>query len=75
MSTPGTLFGYTEAQVAEFGVTFGIGALMLYMLFIIGNLAYRSRAGRTGTLALLFVLAFGMVGFIAKIVMQLVWDI
>lgn len=71
----GTLFGYTEAQVAEFGSTFGIAGLILFMLFIIGNLAYRSKAGKTGTLALYFVLAFGMLGFVSKFVIQAVWRI
>ena len=71
----GTLFGYTEAQIAEFGVTFGLGAFMLYMLFIIGELAYRSKAGKIGTFALFFVLSFGMLGFIAKNVIQKMWGI
>jgi Protein of unknown function (DUF2788) len=71
----GTIFGYTEAQVAEFGVTFGLGAFMLYMLFIIGELAYRSKAGRVGTFVLFFVLAFGMLGFVAKNIIQKLWGI
>ncbi|MBM4181983.1 MAG: DUF2788 domain-containing protein [Betaproteobacteria bacterium] len=71
----GTLFGYNEAQVAEFGATAGIGVLILFMLFIIGNLAYRSNAGRVGTFALYFVLAFGMLGFVSKILIQHIWSI
>jgi hypothetical protein len=71
----GTIFGYTEAQIAEFGVTFGLGAFMLYMLFIIGELAYRSKAGKVGTFALFFVLAFGMLGFVAKSIIQKMWGI
>ena len=71
----GTIFGFTEAQIAEFGVTFGLGAFMLYMLFIIGELAYRSKAGRVGTFALFLVLAFGMVGFVAKSIIQKMWGI
>ena len=71
----GTIFGFTESQVAEFGVTFGLGAFMLYMLFIIGELAYRSKAGKVGTFALFFVLAFGMVGFVAKSIIQKLWGI
>jgi hypothetical protein len=70
-----TIFGYTEAQVADFGVTFGLGAFMLYMLFIIGELAYRSKAGKVGTFALFFVLAFGMLGFVAKSIIQKMWGI
>jgi hypothetical protein len=69
------MFGLTEEQVAEWGMTFGLGAFMLYMLFIIGELAYRSKAGKVGTFALFFVLAFGMVGFVAKSVIQKLWGI
>jgi len=71
----GTLFGFSEEQIAEFGVTFGVGAFMLFMLFIIGEIAWKSKAGKTGTLVLFFVLAFGMVGFIAKAVIQKMWGI
>ena len=71
----GTIFGLTESQVAEFGVTFGLGAFMLYMLFIIGELAYRSKAGKVGTFALFFVLAFGMLGFVAKTIIEKMWGI
>ncbi len=66
MGTEGTILGFTEAQIAEFGVTFGVGAFIAYMLFIIWNLAKQSKAGRLGTFVLFFVLAFGMIGFIAK---------
>jgi hypothetical protein len=62
----GTLFGFTEAQITEFGVTFGIAAFIGYMLFIIFDLARQSQAGRFGTFVLFFVLAFGMLGFVAK---------
>ncbi|MBI3140697.1 MAG: DUF2788 domain-containing protein [Rhodocyclales bacterium] len=71
----GTLFGFTEAQVSEFGVTFGLGAFMLYMLFIIGELAWKSKAGKAGTFVLFFVLAFGMLGFVAKGIIQKMWGI
>lgn len=71
----GTLFGFTEEQVAEFGVTFGVGAFILFMLFIIGEIAFKSKAGKTGTMVLFIVLAFGMLGFIAKAVIQKIWGI
>lgn len=66
MAAEGTLFGFTEAQITEFGVTFGIGAFIAYMLFIIWDLAKQSKAGKLGTFILFFVLAFGMIGFVAK---------
>jgi hypothetical protein len=67
---PGTILGFTEEEIARFGLTFGLGAFMLYMLFIIGQLAWESKAGRFGTFVLFLGLAFGMVGFIAKFVIQ-----
>ncbi len=69
------MFGFSEEQVAEWGMTFGLSAFMLYMLFIIGELAYRSKAGKVGTFVLFFVLAFGMLGFIAKGIIQKMWGI
>lgn len=71
----GTIFGFTEAQISDFGATWGVGAFILYMLFIIGEIAWKSKAGKTGTFVLFFVLAFGMVGFIAKSVIQKMWGI
>ena len=56
----------SEEAIAEFGMTVGIGAFMLYMLFVIVDLARKSKAGRLGTFVLFFVLAFGMIGFVAK---------
>lgn len=67
------MFGLSEEQIADFGMTFGLGAFMLFMLFIIGELAWKAKAGKTGTVVLFFVLAFGMVGFIAKAVIQKLW--
>ena len=59
----------TEEQFANFGMTFGVGGFMLFMLFIIYQLARESKAGKFGTFVLFLVLAFGMVGFIAKQIM------
>ena len=69
------MFGLTEEQISDFGMTFGVGAFMLFMLFIIGEIAWKAKAGKTGTIILLFVLSFGMVGFIAKAVIQKLWGI
>ena len=64
------MLGWTEEQVATFGMTFGVTAFMLYMLFIIAELAWKSKAGKGGTVVLFFVLSFGMLGFVAKGVIQ-----
>ena len=39
------MFGFTEEQIASFGLTFGVGGFMLYMVFIVGQLAWESKAG------------------------------
>ncbi|RMG34490.1 MAG: DUF2788 domain-containing protein [Gammaproteobacteria bacterium] len=64
------MINISEEQITEIGMTWGVTALILYMLFIIGNLAKKSKAGRFGTFVLFFVLAFGMLGFIAKSIIQ-----
>ncbi len=66
----GTIFGLTEAQMTELGMTYGVGGLMLLMLFIIGHLAWESKAGKFGTFVLFAGLAFGMVGYVAKYVIK-----
>ena len=55
-----TVFGLTEQQITEFGLTWGIGGFILLMLFIIYSVARESRAGRFGTFVLFFVLVFGL---------------
>ncbi|MEY4980387.1 MAG: hypothetical protein RLZZ352_2657 [Pseudomonadota bacterium] len=69
------LFGYSEGQIAQFGLTFGVGAFILYMLFIVLNLALESKAGKFGGFILFLVLSFGMLGFLAKNVIQWVLGI
>ena len=64
------MFGYDEEQIAEFGLTFGVGAFMLYMVFIIVPLARESKAGRFGTFVLFLGLGVGLVGFAAKSVIK-----
>ena len=64
------MFGYSEEEIAQFGLTFGVGAFMLYMGFIIWQLARESKAGSFGTFVLFLALGFGLVGFIAKSVIK-----
>ena len=67
------MLALTEEQVAGFGMSFGIAAFMFFMLFIIGELAWKAKAGRTGTIVLFFVLAFGMFGFVVKMALENLW--
>lgn len=60
----------TEEQIANFGLTWGLAFFIGLMLFIIWDLARKSNAGKFGFFVLFFVLAFGILGFIAKNVLQ-----
>lgn len=64
------MFGFTEEEISELALTWGLGAFILFMMFIIWSLARESRAGRFGTFVLFFVLAFGVLGFVAKTIIQ-----
>ena len=57
-----------DEWLTEYGVTLGVGALILFMLFIVWDLAKRSNAGRFGTLILYIGLAMGIAGFLMKII-------
>ncbi len=70
----GTIFGLTEAQLAQWGTTVGVGAFMAYMVFIVAQLAWESKAGRFGTFVLFLALGFGLIGFVAKFVIQWVLE-
>ena len=71
----GTVFGLTEAQIAHWGLTWGVGGFIVLMLFVIWKVARESKAGRFGTFILFFVLAFGILGFVLKQVIQWVLGI
>jgi hypothetical protein len=66
----GTIFGLTETQITELGMSYAVPGLMLLMLFIVGHLAWQSKAGKFGTMILFLALALGMVGYIAKSLIQ-----
>lgn len=45
-----------------------IGGLIVFMCFIISDLAKKSNAGRFGTIMLFVVLGAGMLGYVLKVV-------
>jgi hypothetical protein len=57
-----------DEWLTEYGVTLGVGALIIFMLFIVWDLAKRSNAGRFGTLILYIGLGLGIAGFLMKFV-------
>ncbi len=58
----------TIAQFEEWSLIICLSGLMLYMFFIIWELAHKSKAGKYGYIALFLVLGLGMGGFVIKTV-------
>ena len=56
--------------LTQYGTTLGVGALILFMLFIVWDLAKRSNAGRFGTIILYIGLGLGILGFLLKFVIS-----
>ena len=50
----------------ELMMTVLVGGLILFMAFIVWDLAKKSKAGRYGTAVLFFALGLGVLGFIIK---------
>jgi hypothetical protein len=57
-----------DKWLSDYGVTLGVGGLILFMIFIVWDLAKRSNAGRFGTMILYIGLAMGIVGFLMKFI-------
>lgn len=55
-----------DAWLTDYGITIGVGGLILFMLFIVWDLARRSNAGKFGTLILFIALGMGILGFVIK---------
>lgn len=59
-----------DEWLTQYGVTLGVGGLILFMVFIVWDLARRSKAGRFGTLILYIGLALGIFGFLMKFIIS-----
>ena len=58
----------------QYGVTLGVDALILFMIFIVWDLAKRSNACKFGTIILYVGLAMGILGFLMKVVIALLLE-
>jgi hypothetical protein len=59
----------TIDQFESFALFVCVGGLILFMCFIMWDLAKRSNAGKFGTFILFIALGVGLLGFIIKTVM------
>jgi len=64
----------TIEQFESWSLILGIGGLIVFMLFIVWDLAKKSKAGRFGTFILFLALALGLAGFIIKTVLVEIID-
>ena len=63
-----SVYTMTVPQFENISLTLGIGFLILFMLFIIWDLAKQSKAGKYGYFILFLALGLGIFGFLAKTV-------
>jgi len=63
------MFGFTEEQISDSASPSGSRVHPVHAVRRL-QLARESKAGRLGTIVLFFVHAFGMLGFIAKSIIQ-----
>ena len=59
----------TVEQFEEWSLYIGLGGLILFMVFIVCDLAKKSNAGRFGTFVLFLALALGLLGFLIKTIL------
>ncbi len=59
----------TEEQFTNWSLVLGIGGLVLFMVFIMWDLAKKSNAGKFGTFVLFLALGLGLVGFLIKAIL------
>lgn len=59
----------TEEQFTNWSLAIGIGGLVLFMVFIVWDLAKKSNAGKFGTFVLFLALGLGLLGFVIKTIL------
>ena len=69
------VLGLSYEQFEDLSLTLGIGGLILFMAFIMYRLAHESNAGRFGSIMIFVLLGLGLIGFIAKTLIQFTLDI
>lgn len=62
-------------QFESIALTVCVGGLIAYMMFIIYDLAKKSKAGKLGMFILFLALGLGMFGFIAKTIIVEVMEL
>lgn len=64
------MFGFTEAQVSHFGLTFIMGGLLVFLVFILSHVINHVKPGTGGKIALFSMLSFGASAFFMLIALN-----
>ncbi|MEW6678054.1 MAG: hypothetical protein AB1421_09045 [Pseudomonadota bacterium] len=75
MPVPGTLFGYTEAQLAKFGLWAGLSGLVLFKLFIIRQLVRSNKLSPVAARVLYGILVVSVASILAIVLMLNYWKV
>jgi len=75
MAAPGTLFGYTESQVAGAALVAGLAALVFLKLGLVRYLVKSQKVGPTGARVLYAVFIFSIASIIAIITLLYFWKV
>jgi len=75
MAAPGTLFGYTEAEVAGVAIVVGLAAVILFKFALIRYLVKSQKVGPTGARVLYAVFIFSIASIIAIITLLYFWKV
>jgi hypothetical protein len=73
MAAPGTLFGFTEPQVAKLGVALGVAAVIFFKFAIVHNLVRSQKVGKIGAYVLYGLVAVSSASIIAIITLLYFW--
>ncbi|BFM21397.1 DUF2788 domain-containing protein [Gilvimarinus japonicus] len=63
------MFAMSFEQFENWSLVLGVGGLIAFMVFIVWDLAKKSKAGRFGTFILFLALGLGLLGFVIKTVL------
>jgi hypothetical protein len=75
LATPGTLFGYTESEVAGFAIVAGLAAILFFKFALIRFLVRSQKVGRTGARVLYAVFIFSVASIIAIVTLLYFWKV
>jgi len=60
----------TDEMLTKWGMQLLVPAVILFLMFIIWDLAKQSKAGKVGTFAMFLALSVGFIGYMIKVILQ-----